>query len=150
MKTYQYIIDQLPYSEPFLFVDKILNLSNNAIKGQFTFQPSLDFYSGHFKNQPITPGVILTECAAQIGLVCLGIHLLTEDGVAPTTLNCVMTSTQIEFLKPVFPGETVKVEAVKQYFRFGKLKSDVIVYNAANEKVLKGTISGILKPKLHE
>jgi 3-hydroxyacyl-[acyl-carrier-protein] dehydratase len=150
MKTYQYIIDQLPYTEPFLFVDKILNLSDNAITGQFTFKPSLDFYSGHFKDQPITPGVILTECAAQIGLACLGIHLLTKDNVAPTTLSCVMTSAQVEFLKPVFPGETVKVEAVKQYFRFGKLKSEVIVYNATNEKVLKGAISGILKPKPHE
>jgi 3-hydroxyacyl-[acyl-carrier-protein] dehydratase len=31
------------------------------------FDPNLDFYKGHFKDDPVTPGVILTEVMAQIG-----------------------------------------------------------------------------------
>ncbi|MBT8319592.1 MAG: hydroxymyristoyl-ACP dehydratase, partial [Gramella sp.] len=62
----QKILDQLPYSKPFLFVDEILEVNDNSISGTFTFSKDLDFYRGHFSGNPVTPGVILTECMAQI------------------------------------------------------------------------------------
>ena len=76
--TNQEIISKLPYSEPFLFVDELLSINENGVEGTFTFDENLDFYKGHFKEKPITPGVILTEVMAQIGLVCLGIYLLNN------------------------------------------------------------------------
>ncbi len=66
------ILEKLPYSTPFLFVDDLVSVDENGVTGTFTFKEDLDFYKGHFKNNPITPGVILTETMAQIGLVCLG------------------------------------------------------------------------------
>jgi len=75
------ILSKLPYSKPFLFVDKILEVDGNSITGEFTFSPDLDFYKGHFEGNPVTPGVILTECMAQIGVVCLGIYLLTASAL---------------------------------------------------------------------
>lgn len=69
------IISQLPYSEPFLFVDELLHVDENGATGTYTFKKNLDFYKGHFKDNPVTPGVILTETMAQIGMVCLGIFL---------------------------------------------------------------------------
>ncbi|MDI1303260.1 MAG: hydroxymyristoyl-ACP dehydratase, partial [bacterium] len=69
------IISKLPYSKPFLFVDEIINVNENGVEGSYTFNETLDFYKGHFKDNPVTPGVILTEVMAQIGLVCLGIFL---------------------------------------------------------------------------
>ena len=78
-----FILSILPYSKPFLFVDKILEIDLNSIVGEYTFSADHDFYKGHFKDNPITPGVILTECMAQIGLACLGIYLIsTEKPVA--------------------------------------------------------------------
>ncbi len=65
------IISKLPYSKPFLFVDELLHIDENRVEGTYTFDENLDFYKGHFKDNPITPGVILTEVMAQIGLVCL-------------------------------------------------------------------------------
>ena len=73
------IIQYLPYSKPFLFVDELLEVSENGVSGTYTFSESEFFYKGHFKENPITPGVILTETMAQIGLVCLGIYLLKEE-----------------------------------------------------------------------
>ena len=55
------IISLLPYQEPFLFVDQITNVSDTSITGNYTFKKEADFYKGHFKDNPITPGVILTE-----------------------------------------------------------------------------------------
>ena len=70
------IIQLLPYQKPFLFVDGIDRISEAGVTGHYTFKKEETFYEGHFKDHPITPGVILTECMAQIGLVCLGIYLL--------------------------------------------------------------------------
>jgi 3-hydroxyacyl-[acyl-carrier-protein] dehydratase len=150
MQKYQSILDQLPYQHPFLFVDEITEIDLNSIKGFYFFHNQHDFYKGHFKDFPITPGVILTECAAQIGLACFGIFLLKTEGKSTKNLNCVMTSTEIEFLKPVFPNETIQVEAEKQYFRFNKLKSSVKLYNSVGELVLKGQISGMISTEKHE
>ena len=136
------IIAKLPYSKPFLFVDEILDIDENGVKGTYTFDENLDFYKGHFKANPVTPGVILTETMAQIGLVCLGIYLLDDQLNSGIAIG--LTSTDIEFLKPVFPNEKVTVISEKIYFRFGKLKCKVIMTNARQEEVCSGIISGMI------
>lgn len=137
------ILSKLPYSKLFLFVDEIVNINENEVEGNFTFDENLDFYKGHFKNNPVTPGVILTETMAQIGLVCLGIYILNENFNKNSIIA--LTSTEIEFLKPVFPNEKVTVFSQKIYFRFGKLKCKVSMTNFKNEEVCSGIISGIIK-----
>ncbi|WP_226065110.1 3-hydroxyacyl-ACP dehydratase FabZ family protein [Kaistella polysaccharea] len=137
------ILEKLPYTTPFLFVDDLVIVDENGVTGNFTFKEDLDFYKGHFKNNPITPGVILTETMAQIGLVCLGIFLFANDLIEESQIG--LTSTDIEFLKPVFPGEKVTVISEKIYFRFNKLKCKVKMLNEQSEIVCEGTIAGIIK-----
>ncbi|WP_109300924.1 3-hydroxyacyl-ACP dehydratase FabZ family protein [Aquimarina sp. AU474] len=138
----QEIIKKLPYSKPFLFVDEILEINTEYIKGGYTFGHDEFFYEGHFKDNPITPGVILTECMAQIGMACLGIHLLGQEW-DDAEWSIAMTSNEINFLKPVFPGERVVVHAEKVYFRFNKLKCNVVMYNANQTVVAKGVVAGM-------
>jgi 3-hydroxyacyl-[acyl-carrier-protein] dehydratase len=141
----QEIISKLPYSKPFLFVDEIVHIDENGVEGNYTFDENLDFYKGHFKDFPVTPGVILTEVMAQIGLVCLGIFLLNNTFSKLTSIA--LTSTEIEFLKPVFPNEKVIVISEKIYFRFGKLKCKVIMKNEKGEVVCTGIIAGMIVSK---
>lgn len=141
----QEIISKLPYSKPFLFVDEIIHIDENGVEGNYTFDENLDFYKGHFKDFPVTPGVILTEVMAQIGLVCLGIFLLNNKFSKATSIA--LTSTEIEFLKPVFPNEKVIVISEKIYFRFGKLKCKVIMKNEKGEVVCTGIIAGMIVSK---
>ncbi len=143
---YSYILEQLPYGETFLFLDELVELNKDGARGRFTFKPDFDFYSGHFKSQPVTPGVILTECCAQIGVVCLGIFLLEGDKEGQMAL----AASEMEFYLPVFPGETVEVVSEKIYFRFGKLKCKVRMYNSSDKLVCKGIISGMLKAQDRE
>ena len=132
------IISKLPYSKPFLFVDELLSIDENRVEGTFIFDDKLDFYKGHFKDNPITPGVILTETMAQIGLVSLGIYLNEGKEVK----NIGFTSSEVEFLKPVYPNEKVTVISEKIYYRFGKLKCKVKMLNDKNEEVCRGTLAG--------
>lgn len=137
------IIDLLPYSEPFLFVDELEEVSQNGIIGTYTFPNDSFFYRGHFKDNPVTPGVILTECMAQIGVVCLGIFLLKDE--TKEDLGVALSNSTIDYYLPVFPGEKVKVVSEKIYFRFNKLKCKVKMFNAEGKLVCKGEISGMIK-----
>ena len=136
------IIPKLPYSKPFLFVDEIIRADENGVEGTFTFDENLDFYAGHFKENPVTPWVILTEVMAQVGLVCFGIFLLNNTFNTETSIA--LTSTEIHFLKPVYPKEKVTVISEKIYFRFGKLKCKVSMKNEKEEVVCSGIIAGMM------
>jgi 3-hydroxyacyl-[acyl-carrier-protein] dehydratase len=136
------ILSKLPYAKPFLFVDRILKVDENGIEGEFTLDENLDFYKGHFVVNPITPGVILTEIMAQIGLVCLGIFILNNKINTNSLIS--LTSTNIDFFKPVYPNEKVLVLSEKVYFRFGKLKCKVCLKNSNDEVVCSGFISGMI------
>jgi len=144
MTDFKFILNALPYSTPFLFVDSILSISENGVIGEYTFKKEEYFYKGHFKDNSVTPGVILTECMAQIGLVCLGIFLTTDK--SSENARIALSSTTIDFYKPVFPGETVKVVSEKVYFRFHKLKCKVKMYSMEDELVCEGYISGMVSP----
>ncbi|MAW95275.1 MULTISPECIES: hydroxymyristoyl-ACP dehydratase [unclassified Leeuwenhoekiella] len=145
--TKEEIVAKLPYADPFLFVDRITEVSQTHIKGEFTFKDSCDFYKGHFVNFPVTPGVLLLECMMQIGLVSLGIYLLRDKGFDLRSNSTVaMVENEARFYKPVFPNETVTIESDLEYFRFHKLKSKVKMLNQNGEVVCQGIFSGILKP----
>lgn len=140
------IIKQLPYSEPFLFVDELLHADENGVTGTYTFKENLDFYKGHFKGNPVTPGVILTETMAQIGMVCLGIFLLGNELGENTVIA--FTSADMEFLKPVYPNEKVTVTSEKLFFRFGKLKCNAVMKNEAGQEVCRGVLAGMITKRL--
>ena len=141
------IIAQLPYSAPFRFVDDILEISEDGVKGTYTFREDEYFYKGHFTNFPVTPGVILTETMAQIGVVCLGIYLLKAKAADPSGFDIALCSSAIDFLRPVFPSEKVTVISSKEYFRFNKIKCQVEMRNSEDKIVCTGIIAGILKPR---
>ena len=139
------IIQLLPYQAPFLFVDELTYISENRSEGYYTFKNDEYFYKGHFKDKPITPGVILTEVMAQIGVVCLGIYLIKKDFSEIKKPQIALTSNEVNFFLPVRPKERVKVVSEKIYFRFNKLKCKVHLFNEKKELVCNGTISGMLK-----
>ncbi|WP_286779416.1 MULTISPECIES: 3-hydroxyacyl-ACP dehydratase FabZ family protein [Sphingobacterium] len=140
------ILAKLPYRAPFLFVDELIQVDDEGVAGTYTFDEDLDFYRGHFYERAITPGVILIETMAQIGLACLGIFLLNKDLMQGSSIA--LTSTEIQFLKPVYPKEKVTVFSKKIYFRFGKLKCAVTMKNEAGQEVCKGILAGMMTEDL--
>lgn len=145
--TAEEIISLLPYTKPFLFVDDLEQVDKNGVIGTYTYPPDSFFYKGHFIGHPVTPGVILTETMAQIGLACFGIFLSKgekKDG----TEGVAMVYNEIEYFMPVFPSEKVWVTSQIIYFRFGKLKCQVEMRNEKNELVCKGKIAGMISTKI--
>jgi 3-hydroxyacyl-[acyl-carrier-protein] dehydratase len=144
-----HILNHLPYKSSFRFVDNISLLNENEVRGEYTLRSDAFFYEDHFAGNPVTPGVIITEIMAQIGLVVLGIFLvLKETGLNEADDDAIyplLTSTDVSFYKMVLPGQKIIVISKKEYFRFGKLKCYVEMLDSSNEVVAKGMFSGIIK-----
>jgi 3-hydroxyacyl-[acyl-carrier-protein] dehydratase len=140
---YNYILDQLPYKSSFRFVDEIAYLDSDKVIGHYTLKKDAFFYEDHFVGNPVTPGAILTEIMAQIGLVVLGIYLARPAPDAP--LIPVFTSIEVAFLKMALPGEKITVISKKDYFRFDKLKCHVEMQDASGALIAKGVFAGIIK-----
>lgn len=158
MSLLKTIVELLPYGQPFLFVDELSSVDDDGCDGHYTFREDEFFYQGHFKGHPVTPGVILTECMAQIGLVCLGIYLTqgskinsvnynSEDTTKDESVQVVFSESKVLFENAVYPGDCVRVVSKRKYWRMGKLKCEVEMYNAIGERVCRGELSGILTKK---
>ena len=122
-----HILNHLPYKSSFRFVDNIISLNEDEVIGEYTLKPDSFFYEDHFAGNPVTPGVIVTEIMAQIGLVVFGIFLVLKRPRSEIPGKMIhsfplLTSTDVSFHKMVLPGQKVTVVSKKQYFRFGKLK----------------------------
>src|SRR3989338_5245129 len=55
----------IPYDKPFLFIDKVLSLSNNRIVAIKELTGKEDFFKGHFVDFPIMPGALTVEGLGQ-------------------------------------------------------------------------------------
>jgi 3-hydroxyacyl-[acyl-carrier-protein] dehydratase len=142
---FSYIFDLLPYKSSFRFVDEISFLDADRVVGHYTLREDAFFYEDHFPGNPVTPGAILTEIMAQIGLVVLGIHLIATTVTAKDAYFPLLSAVNVEFHKMALPGQRLTVTSRKDYFRFDKLKCHVEMHNEMGELIAKGIFSGFIK-----
>lgn len=139
----QNILDCMPYTAPFMFIDEIIEVSDNHIVGSYTFKEDEFFYEGHFPGNPVTPGVILTECMAQIGLVALGIHLNNVTPDEMKDIRVFFSSSESNYYRIVLPNEKVIVRSNKIFYRLKSLKCQVTMETESGEIIAKGVMAGM-------
>jgi 3-hydroxyacyl-[acyl-carrier-protein] dehydratase len=137
------ILEVFPIASPYRFVDAIESVSETGIQGHYTFREEEYFYEGHFPGMPVTPGAVLAECMAQIGLLALGMHL-TRAYPDFASLRFLLVSSDLKYRGIVLPGDKVTVRAEKIYFRFRKLKCKASMEVPGKGTVCRGTLSGML------
>jgi 3-hydroxyacyl-[acyl-carrier-protein] dehydratase len=142
--TPKQVLDLVPQQDPFRFIDDILELDDDHIVGTYRFRPDADFYRGHFPGNPITPGVILVESLAQVGIVALGIYLLAQESESDTTkMTTLFADMNVEFSGIVKPGDRVTITAEKVFFRRRKLRSRAEMKLDDGMIVCSGIVSGM-------
>ena len=142
--TPKQVLDLIPQRDPFRFIDDILELDDDHIVGTYRFRPDADFYRGHFPGNPVTPGVILVESLAQVGIVALGIYLRAQESESNVAkVMTLFTDTDVEFSGIVNPGDRVTITAEKVFFRRLKLRSKAEMKLDDGTIVCSGTVSGM-------
>ncbi|MFM8904001.1 MAG: 3-hydroxyacyl-ACP dehydratase FabZ family protein, partial [Verrucomicrobiota bacterium] len=74
------------------------------------FRAEEPFSAGHYPGNPITPGVLLSECDFQAGAVYLTKKLQAEGGSAEGRTPVLCRIEEAKFKGMVFPGDTVSIE----------------------------------------
>ena len=104
MLTKEQIKEIIPYDEPFLFVDGVEEIGENAISGFYQTSKDDYYFKGHFVDFKIMPGVLVVEALAQLSTILLrqkigkshkNYHFLAYD-----VRSC-------QFYKPIFPGNKI-------------------------------------------
>jgi 3-hydroxyacyl-[acyl-carrier-protein] dehydratase len=98
----------LPHRDPFLFVDEIVEASNEKIIAKRVFTENEYFFKGHFPEYPVVPGVILVETMAQSG----GAGLRKMGILGDDALFFFATVDKVKFRRQVRPGDELRSEVV--------------------------------------
>ena len=93
----------IPHRPPFLFLDKILEISKDHIIGLKNVTMNEEFFNGHFPGKPIMPGVLQIEAMAQAG----GVLILNTVPDPKNYLTFFAKIDNAKFKTPVIPGDTL-------------------------------------------
>jgi 3-hydroxyacyl-[acyl-carrier-protein] dehydratase len=139
------VLDLLPQQRPFRFVDALLRLDEKGAEGRYRFRDDEVFYAGHFPGHPITPGVILIETMAQVGVVAHGIYLygLEHDREEIRRTFTVFSDGEAEFVAIVRPGDEVHVRSELVFFRRKKIRARIEMRLADGRVAATATLSGL-------
>ncbi|MEN8224897.1 MAG: bifunctional UDP-3-O-[3-hydroxymyristoyl] N-acetylglucosamine deacetylase/3-hydroxyacyl-ACP dehydratase [Bacteroidota bacterium] len=93
----------IPHRPPFLFIDKIMEMSEDHIVGMKNVTMNEPFFVGHFPGNPVMPGVIQIEAMAQTG----GVLLLANVSEPEEYITLFLKIEDVKFRKVVKPGDTL-------------------------------------------
>jgi 3-hydroxyacyl-[acyl-carrier-protein] dehydratase len=119
MLNAQEIMAIIPHRYPFLLVDRIIELEPGVrAVGEKQVSINEPFFQGHFPDYPIMPGVLIVEALAQTG--CVAALSLSEY---KEKLGIFAGIDGVRFRKPVYPGDTLRLEMTFEKIRRGIGKS---------------------------
>ena len=109
----QDVLKMLPHRFPFILVDRVLSAENgevHAIKNVTIGEP---FFVGHFPQEPVMPGVLITEALAQASMFCI------QGQLQPGQIGYLAGIEGARFKRKVIPGDQLHLHAKLDFIRRG-------------------------------
>jgi UDP-3-O-[3-hydroxymyristoyl] N-acetylglucosamine deacetylase / 3-hydroxyacyl-[acyl-carrier-protein] dehydratase len=111
------VMQILPHRYPFLMVDRILGFEGDTkCTGVKSITINEPYFEGHFPGHPVMPGVLQVEAMAQVASV-----LLMRLAKSASRIGYFMSADGVKFRKPVFPGDTLIIQAELTKARSGRI-----------------------------
>jgi 3-hydroxyacyl-[acyl-carrier-protein] dehydratase len=126
----------LPHRPPFVFVRELINCNPGIFAEAATsFAADDPIFDGHFPDNPLLPGVILTEALAQpAGIAAASAH---SEKVKPLYLLSAIRS--MKFFRAVRPGEKIILRA-ERLGQVGELVQFRVEASVSGMRVAEGQI----------
>lgn len=98
----------LPHRPPFLLIDKIIEMTDTRVVGIKNVTMNEPFFTGHFPDEPVMPGVLQIEAMAQVG----GVLALTTVTNPKDYTTLFLKIDGVKFRQKVVPGDTLVFDIV--------------------------------------
>ena len=132
----QRALDLLPHGAEFRFLDRLIQLApGHSGTGEYRVRGDEPFLRGHFPGEPIFPGVLLAEAAAQLA----GVVAQSDPQIPPLNKLKLTALRQVKILGPARPGETILLEA-KITGRLGNLVQAQAIASVNGQTVLQAEL----------
>lgn len=93
----------LPHRPPFLLLDKIIEMTETRVVGVKNVTMNEPFFTGHFPDEPVMPGVLQIEAMAQVG----GVLALSTVQNPNDYTTLFLKIDHVKFRQKVVPGDTL-------------------------------------------
>jgi 3-hydroxyacyl-[acyl-carrier-protein] dehydratase len=133
-------LHSLPHGPAFRFVDRLTGLDpGRSGAGEYTVRGDEAFLQGHFPGQPLMPGVLLIEAAAQLA----GTVAQSDPAIPPMPGLKLTALRAVKILGTAKPGEVIRLEA-RVTGRLGNLVQTQATASVAGKSLLQAelTLSG--------
>ncbi|MFP3983185.1 MAG: 3-hydroxyacyl-ACP dehydratase FabZ [Desulfurivibrionaceae bacterium] len=115
MEENRFILERIPHRPPFLWVDRVREISEDRILAEKQVPEDLDIFRGHYPDYPILPGVLICEALFQTGALLISEMMNREDGGEEEgdILAGVPVLTRIheaKFKRGAYPGDNLALE----------------------------------------
>ena len=101
-------LDYMPQREPFLFVSRVISITDSSIQTEKQIEIDEPFFAGHFPGKPIMPGVLICEAVFQSGSILMGKR---ADSAANKSLIPLITRiSNVKLKHVILPGDLMEIE----------------------------------------
>jgi len=123
------IYKTIPHREPFLFVDRIIEVTENSAVAEREIRADEPHFAGHYPGNPLMPGVLLCESIFQTAAIYM-VRRLESEGVDGANKTPILARIQdAKFKQMVRPGDVIRIEATykESLSRFHFMRGKVTV-----------------------
>ena len=101
-------LNYMPQREPFLFVDRVVVVTDNRIQTERQIKVDEPFFAGHFPGRPIMPGVLICEAVFQSSSILMSNRAGTTSDAGSIPLIARISNVKLK--RVVLPGDLMEVE----------------------------------------
>jgi 3-hydroxyacyl-[acyl-carrier-protein] dehydratase len=100
------ILAHIPQRDPFLFIERIVDRSQDSITTAKKLTGEEDFFRGHFPGRPVFPGVLMCEAVFQTGALLMA---LKGQGAGESKTALVTRIQNAKFKNMAKPGDELHI-----------------------------------------